>query len=110
MIADALQCEEGAVAFIHVPAGRRNPERLQDAHAAQTNDQLLTNAHFTATNVKLTGNGPISGCIFRGIRIEQQDRYAADLCQPNTHVNIAPRKWHADRQVSPIIAEQRQDR
>ena len=108
--ASAFQCQKRAVALVHVPAGRLDPQRLQHTHAAATDDDFLADSHLAADDVQLAGDRPVGGIILRYISIQQQHRDATDLRQPNPRMNLAAREIHRDRQLSPVIAEQRQDR
>src|SRR5580658_2071119 len=53
-VAEALETQECAMPFVHMPTGRFNAECLECANAAHANDDFLANAHLATSDVELT--------------------------------------------------------
>ena len=70
-IADALQDDEGGVAFVEMPGGGRDAHGLEDAHAADAEDDLLLDARLTVAAVEPRGELAVPWGVLLEIGVEQ---------------------------------------
>ena len=71
------------MALVEVPDGRLDAERPERPHAADAEDELLVEAHLAAADVEDVGDRPVGLGVLREVGVEQQDRHAADLGEPD---------------------------
>ena len=90
VLAGALGEQERRVALVEVPDRRREAERPDRAHAADAEHELLVEAHLAAANVQDVGDRPVRVGVLREVRVEQQDRHASDLGDPDRDRQVAP--------------------
>ena len=113
--ANALQREEGAVAFVHVENVGRKAHGAQRADAADAEDDFLADARVTADAIKTRGQTTIVGAVGGQIGVEQIQRHAADVGTPDLADDAgAPVDFHLngqsvfaddwfDRQVGKVV-------
>ena len=68
----------------------REPERADRPDAADAEHELLVEAHLAAADVQDVGDRPVGVGVLRHVRVEQQDRHAADLGEPDRDRQVAP--------------------
>ena len=81
--------QEGGVAFVEVPDCRRDAKGLEGPDAAGPEHQLLVQAHFAAADIQDVRHRPVRLGIFRNVRVQQEDRDASYLDEPNRGVEVA---------------------
>jgi hypothetical protein len=91
-----LDAEERGVAFVHVPGGRRDPERAQRAHAADAEDHLLLDAGVVVPAVELVGDRAVRLRVLREVGVEQDHLDPPDCGAPYLYAHVAGREPHAD--------------
>jgi len=67
------------VALVQVPGGRFDRQGAQGAHAPDAQHQLLVEAHLPAADVEDVRDGSIGTVVLGLVRVEEEDRYPADL-------------------------------
>ena len=99
-LAGALGEQERGVALVEVPDRRLEPEGADRPDAADAEDELLVEAHLAAADVQDVGDRAVRLGVLRQVRVEQQDRDAADLGQPDgdREVPAGQRDRHRQRQ------------
>ena len=83
-LANAFEAEETGVAFVGVKHLQRNADRLQGAHAADTQQDFLADAVLFTTAVEAIGDGPAIGVVVVDVGIHQVERDAPNLCSPDS--------------------------
>ena len=86
-------------------------QRAQRADAADAKDHLLVQAHLAAAHVQDVGDRPVGRVVVGNVRVEQQQRHAADLGEPHRAPHRAAGHLDADRQRPAVVrrdARQRQ--
>ncbi len=87
-IPDALQREEGRMAFIHVIDRWRIAQSFQRPQSANPQNNLLANPHVMIAAIKLISNVPmILTVVLRNIRIQKMQMNSAHLNQPDFDMN-----------------------
>ena len=81
--AHQLERRKGAVAFVQVRHARRDAQRFEGPHAADAEQQLLPDAHALVAAVQARGQLAIFRLVALDVRIEQQQRVAADRQLPD---------------------------
>ena len=79
----SLDEEERGVALVEVPDGGLDAERPEGTDAANPQDQLLAEPHLAAADIEDVRDRPISDVVGRDVGVEQEDRHAADLGNPD---------------------------
>ena len=92
--ADLLEGHEGRVALVDVANRRPELELLEGARAADAQHDLLLEAHLMAAAVETGGDLAVGSVVFRKVRVEEQDRNAADLGHPDQEVHVPPGEVH----------------
>ena len=64
-------------------------ERPERPDAADAQDQLLVEAHLAAADVQDVRDRAVRVVVVGDVRVQQQDRHAADLDEPHGGVQIA---------------------
>ena len=82
-VARSLDEHEGRVALVEVPHTRTDRQRAQRAHAADAEHDLLVQPHLAAADVEDVGDRPVGLGVVGNVRVEQQQRSAADFRQPH---------------------------
>ena len=95
--------QERRVAFVEVPDRRREPERADRPHAADAEHELLVEAHLAAADVQDVGDRAVLLRVLGHVRVEQQDRHAADLGEPDGDRELAVGERDAHRQRQPVL-------
>jgi len=100
-VGDALQAEEPCVALVGVEhlGGRSSGQvvpRLDGAHAADAEQQLLQQAVLSSSAVQAVGHRAQPLLVVRDVRVEQQQRHAADGDLPDAGVQHAVREGERD--------------
>ena len=83
-MAHQLQRGERAVAFVQVDDARRNTHRQQRADAADAEQQLLTDANAIVAAVQARGQLAVFRLVAVDVRVEQEQRVAADREGPDS--------------------------
>ena len=81
-----------------MPDRRRRPERPDRADAADAEHELLVEAHLAAADVQDVGDRPVGVVVLGQVRVEQQDRDAADLGDPDGDGQVATGQLDGHRQ------------
>ena len=81
---------ERAVAFVQVSDAGRDAERRERAHAADAEQQLLADADALVAAVEPRGQLAIFGLVAFDVRVEQQQRVAADGELPDARERCVP--------------------
>ena len=89
------------MAFVQVPDRRFKSECADGAYAADPEDEFLVEPHLAPADIQDIGDRPVSGGVFRDVRVEEQDGHAADLGDPHRDVEITPGEFDGDRQGQP---------
>ena len=90
--------QERRVALVEMPDRRGEPQLADRPDAADAEDQLLVEAHLATADVQDVGDRPVGLGVLRQVRVEQEDRDAADLGDPHRDVQVAPRQLDGHRQ------------
>ena len=98
VLARALGEEERGVALVQVPDRRLEAERPDGAHAADAQHELLVEPHLAAADVQDVGDRPVGGRVLGDVGVEQEDRHAPDLGDPDRGEQVAPGQLDRDRQ------------
>ena len=88
-------------------------ERPDGAHATDAQDELLVEAHLAAADVQDVGDRPVGVRVLGDVRVEQEDRHAPDLGDPDGDEQVAPGQLDGDGQGQPgrvLDAAERQPR
>ena len=101
VLAGPLGEEERRVALVEVPDRRRQPERPDRPDAADAEHELLVQAHLAAADVQDVGDRPVRVVVLGQVRVEQQDRDAPDLGQPDRDGEVATGQLDGDGQRQP---------
>ncbi len=101
---DALQREEGGVAFVHVENLRADPELTQSPHTADSQHHLLPDAHLEIAAVKLGRDQTILGRVLRHVGVEEVKIDPADVQLPDLGVNLAVENLDRDEDARVIPA------
>ena len=102
--------QEGGVALVQVPDGRRDVELAQRPDAADAEDELLVEPHLAAADVQDVGDRAVRVVVVGDVGVEQQDRHPADLGDPDGGVQVAAGERHADGERLAQPVERPQDR
>ena len=97
---DALEREEGRVAFVHVKNLRFDPESGQRFHPADAENDLLADPHFEIAAVKFSGDEPVFRCVLRDIGIEQVEADAPHAQFPNFRPDFAVQEADGNEQIA----------
>lgn len=81
--ATALKYKEGRVSFVDMPHGRRQTERAQGAHAADTQNDFLFQPHAAIAAIQLCRDIPVLLCIAGEVTVQQVQFYLSDLYFPD---------------------------
>ena len=98
VLAGPLGEQERRVALVEVPDRRRQPERPERANAADAQDELLVEPHLAAADVQDVGDRAVVVGVLRRVGVEQEDRHAADLGQPDGDDQVAAGQLDGDGQ------------
>ncbi len=109
-LADALQGDEGGVAFVQVPHRGRNAHGPQRAHAADAENDLLLDARFAIAAVEPRRQFTVPRRVFREVGVEQEQPHASEPHAPHRgeHGAIAER-YRGDAGTS-VRGDRRLDR
>ena len=80
---DHFERRKGAVAFVQVQDARRDAHRAERAHPADAEQQLLADAYALVAAVEARGQLAVLRLVAFDVRIEQQQRAAADRQLPD---------------------------
>ncbi len=97
-LARSLGEQEGGVALVQVPHGRRQSQRPDGAHSANAEDELLVEPHLATADVQDVGDRAIGPVILRCVRVQKEHRHATDLGAPDIDTDIASGQLHGDGQ------------
>ena len=106
----ALDEHEAGVTFVGVPHIRLDVERAQNAHTADAEQPFLAQPQVHAAGVESAEKFAILWAVFRQVRIEQQQRHAANHQSPGPHQHFMPRHFNRDSEVGAVGVENRRDR
>ncbi len=101
---NALEREEGGMAFVHVKNFRLDPEGGERFHAAYAEDNLLPDAHFEIAAVKLGRDETIFRGVLRDIGIEQVKADAPDVQLPDFRPHFAIEEPDGNEQIAVAAA------
>ena len=77
------------MALVEVPDGRLEPERADRPDAADPEHQLLVEAHLAPADVQDVRDRPVGVGVLGHVGVEQQDRDAPDLRDPDGDRQVA---------------------
>ena len=105
VLAGPLGEQERRVALVEVPDRGREAERPDRADAADAEDELLVEAHLAAADVQDVGDRPVGIGVLGQVRVEQEDRDAPDLGDPDGDGQVATRQLdgHRQRQAGRVL-------
>ena len=109
-LADALQRDEGGVAFVQVPHRRRDAERAQRAHAADAENDLLLDARLAIAAVEPRRQLAIPRRVLREIGVEQEQADAAEPHAPHRGQHRAIAERHRGDARPAVRRDRRLDR
>ena len=72
------------------------PSGLERVHAADAEHDLLADAELLVAAVERAGDRAVVGRVLREVRVEQEERHAADLHLPELRVDDAVRVRDVD--------------
>ena len=98
VLARALGQQQRRVALVEVPDRRRQSERPQRANATDAQHDLLVEPHLAAADVQDVGDRPVVVRVRGRVRVEQEDRHAAHLGQPDRDGQVATGQLDGHRQ------------
>ena len=96
LIADALQDDERRVSFVQVPGRRLDAHGLEDADAADAEDDLLLDARLAVASVETRRELAIPRRVLLEIGVEEEEPHAAELHLPDRHEDGAIPERHGD--------------
>ena len=96
LIADALQDDERRVALVQVPGGRLDAHGLEDADAADAEDDLLLDARLAVASIETRRELAIPGRVLLEIGVEEEEPHAAEPHLPDRHEDGAIPERHGD--------------
>ena len=96
LIADALQDDERRVSFVQVPGRRLDAHGLEDADAADAEDDLLLDARLAVAAVEPRRELAIPGRVLLEIGVEEEEPDAAEPHLPDRHEHGAIPERHGD--------------
>ena len=82
-----LDGQERAVPLVHVADARLDAHHRQRAHAADAEEDLLAQAHVAVARIEARGDRALLRLVLRHVRIQQEQRHAADLHAPDVEVH-----------------------
>ena len=88
----------------------RMPQARERSHAADAEDDLLRQPHRPPLNVEHAGDRAVGRVVGGDVGVEQDERDAADLGDPEPRLDLAPGQRHADQHVAPGVAGHRAHR
>ena len=97
--AGLLDQHERRVALVEMPRRGLHAQRPQCPHAADAQHQLLVKPHLAATHVQDVGDGAVLVGVLGDVRVQQQQRDAADLHEPDGDLHGAPGQLHLDHEA-----------
>ena len=86
------------MAFVEMPGCGRQAKGTKRPYAPDAQDEFLVEAHLAPTYVQDVRDRPVCVAVLRHVRVEQQDRHAADLGDPDRDRQIAVGQLDGDRQ------------
>ncbi len=93
---DPLEREEGRVPLVHVAHGRRQTDGFERVDAADAEHDLLAHAELLVASVERSRDRAVGGVVLLEVRVEKEERDAADLHLPQLRVHGAVRVLHVD--------------
>ena len=108
--ANALQSQEGAMPFVHVPDRRGIAEGTHRAHTTNPQHNFLADAHLAVATIKACAQLAILRCVACHIGIHQKDRNAPDLNTPNFGIDRTTGQVNMDQHFVALWIEGRADR
>ena len=105
VLTQAFQHEEGGVAFVHVPHGRRDAEGGQHAHAADAQQDFLTHAHVAVGLIEAGGDAAVVVAVLGHVGIHEVQRHAAHLQLPDAGVEGAGTEGQGDHERVALVVE-----
>ena len=87
-----------------MPHAGPDAERPERPHATDAQDDLLAQTHLAPAHVQDLGDRAIRRIVGRDVRVEQQERYAPDLCDPDGGPHGSPREVDAHPERRSIFA------
>ena len=85
--ADALERQEGRVAFVHVADAGLDAQGVEGPEPANAEQDLLADAHFPVAAVEVGGDLPVLGAVDFQVGVQQVERHAAHLGGPDLGVD-----------------------
>ncbi len=99
---DPLERDEGGVPLVDVPDRRGPAELLEGAQAADAEHDLLLEPHLEAAAVEARGDLAVGRLVLGQVRVEQEQRHAADLGDADEQVHGPPGEVHRDDRRAPV--------
>ncbi len=91
------------MALVEVPDGRGEAERPDRPDAADAQDELLVQAHLAAADVQDVGDRSVLDGVLGDVGVEEEDRHATDLRQPDGDRQHAPGQLQVDCQRQALL-------
>jgi len=83
------------MSLVQVPCGRLDAEPAQGPHAADPEHDLLAEPHLATADVEDVGDRPVAPLVGGDIGVQQEERHATHLRQPDRGVDLAIREVDA---------------
>ncbi len=109
-LAGALDEHERRVALVEVPGRGLDAQRAQQPDAADAEDHLLVQAHLAAADVELVRDGAIGAVVLGDVGVQEQERHAPDLRQPDGGLDRATRELDRDEDRLAVVVGDAQER
>ena len=93
---------ERRVALVEMPDRGLQPEFADGPDTADAQDEFLVQTHLAAAHIQDVGDRPILDRVLGDVRVEQQDRYATDLGEPDGDRQITPGQLDGHGQGQPV--------
>ena len=94
LFTDQFQRQKSRVAFVHVKHRGLNTKRPQEAHTADTEQNLLHNARGAVAAVNTERQIAIVLFVLRPVRVEQINRATTDIDAPGVETDFVHRDFH----------------
>jgi hypothetical protein len=104
LAAGELERDERGVALVEVHDARLDPHRLQRAHAADAEQHVLGQARVLVADVQARGDPARGLGVLGPVRVEQEQRHAADVHAPDLRDDLRVGDRHGDRDRLAVVA------
>ena len=103
VLARPLGQQERRVALVEMPHRRRQAEGPDRPYAADAKDELLVQAHLEAADIQDVADRPVLDRVLGDVSVEQQDRHAPDLGEPDRDGQVTSGELDRDGQRQAVF-------